>query len=107
MLDVAPHVFLKREQPPRAALQNAIPGSVSAVSFWVGDWTVVNATDGSPAGDNRIERRLDGCAITESWRGIVKGDDGMSLFTYDARRHNWDQVWVTQDTSRPGGLPVY
>jgi hypothetical protein len=26
------------------------------------------------------------------------------MFTYDARRHTWDQVWVTEDTSRPGGL---
>jgi hypothetical protein len=75
-----------------------------ALDFWLGDWRVVNASDGTPAGENRIERRLDGCAITETWHGADKGDDGMSLFTYDVRRHTWDQVWVTQDTSRPGGL---
>jgi hypothetical protein len=75
-----------------------------ALDFWVGDWKVVNAADGTAAGENRIERLLDGCAVTETWHGVEKGDDGMSLFTYDARRHVWDQVWVTQDTSRPGGL---
>jgi hypothetical protein len=75
-----------------------------ALDFWVGEWRVVNAADGSPAGENRIARLLDGCAVTETWHGVDKGDDGMSLFTYDARRHTWDQVWVTQDTSRPGGL---
>jgi hypothetical protein len=75
-----------------------------ALDFWIGDWKVVNVTDGTPAGENRIARLLDGCAITETWHGVDKGDDGMSLFTYDARRHLWDQVWVTQDTSRAGGL---
>ena len=75
-----------------------------ALDFWLGEWKVVNAADGTTAGQNRIERRLDGCAITENWHGVDKGDDGMSLFAFDAHRHTWDQVWVTQDTSRPGGL---
>ncbi|HEY2069847.1 MAG TPA: hypothetical protein VGG48_09860 [Rhizomicrobium sp.] len=74
-----------------------------ALDFWIGDWTVTNA-DGSKAGENRIERLLDGCAVIEHWHGVDKGDDGLSLFTYDAVRHGWDQTWVTQDTSRPGGL---
>jgi len=85
-------------QPCRSQVQGR------ALDFWVGDWNVVNVADGTPAGENRIARLLDGCAITETWHGVDKGDDGMSLFTYDARRHVWDQVWVTQDTSRTGGL---
>jgi hypothetical protein len=75
-----------------------------ALDFWVGEWRVVNAGDGTAAGENRIARLLDGCAMIETWHGVDKGDDGMSLFTYDARRRVWDQVWVTQDTSRAGGL---
>ncbi|HEX3672671.1 MAG TPA: hypothetical protein VHU87_00220 [Rhizomicrobium sp.] len=74
-----------------------------ALDFWVGDWTVTNA-DGTKAGVNRIVQTLGGCAVTENWHGVTAGDDGMSLFTYDARRHTWDQVWVTPDTSRAGGL---
>ncbi len=98
---------------PFAALANKLPAPVSqpcreqamgrALDFWIGDWTVTNA-DGGKAGTNQIDRMLDGCAVTETWHGIAAGDDGMSLFTYDARRHTWDQVWVTQDTSRAGGL---
>ncbi|MBI3678403.1 MAG: hypothetical protein HY243_17470 [Proteobacteria bacterium] len=74
-----------------------------ALDFWVGDWTVTNV-DGTKAGENSVEPILDGCAIMENWHGVDKGDDGESLFTYDARRKTWDQVWVTQDTTRPGGL---
>ncbi|HEY1708858.1 MAG TPA: hypothetical protein VGG10_11390 [Rhizomicrobium sp.] len=75
-----------------------------ALDFWVGDWNVVDAKDGSAAGTNRVEQVLDGCAVIENWHGVTAGDDGKSLFSYDARRQTWDQVWVTQDTSRAGGL---
>ena len=74
-----------------------------ALDFWIGDWNVVNL-DGSKAGENRIERILDGCAVVEHWHGVDAGDDGISLFSYDAANHTWEQVWVTQDTSRPNGL---
>ena len=30
--------------------------------------------------------------------------EGKSLFAYDAAAKRWEQVWVTADTSRPGGL---
>jgi hypothetical protein len=98
---------------PQLAQATPLPAPISqpcreqamgrALDFWVGDWNVVNV-DGSKAGENRIERILDGCAVIEHWHGIDKGDDGMSLFSYDAARHVWEQVWVTEDTSRPGGL---
>jgi hypothetical protein len=83
-------------------LPDQTPGR--ALDFWVGEWKVVNAPDGTSAGENRIVRLLDGYAITETWHGVDKGDDGMSLFTYNARQYVWEQVWVTQDTSRAGGL---
>src|ERR1700712_1266995 len=75
-----------------------------ALDFWVGDWTVVAVADGAKQGDSRIERVLDGCAIIENWHGTDANDDGKSLFSFDARSGLWDQVWVTQDTYRPGGL---
>ncbi len=74
-----------------------------ALDFWIGDWTVTNA-DGTPAGTNTVTRILGGCAVIEDWHGVTPGDDGMSLFTYDARTRKWEQTWVTQDTTRPGGL---
>jgi hypothetical protein len=84
--------------PCRASAQG------KALDFWVGEWCVIAVADGSKQGDSRIERVLDGCAILENWHGADAGDDGKSLFTFNAGAALWDQVWVTQDTSRPGGL---
>ncbi len=78
-------------------------GAGTALDFWIGDWVVTNP-DGTKAGENSVERLLDGCAVIEHWHGVEPGDDGMSLFTYDARLRRWAQTWVTQDTARPGGL---
>ncbi|MEP7177392.1 MAG: hypothetical protein ABI860_12655 [Gemmatimonadales bacterium] len=60
--------------------------------FWIGEWEVT-LPDGSPAGANRIERILDGCALKESWTG-AGGGHGTSYNTYDAGRHRWHQTWV-------------
>jgi hypothetical protein len=89
--------------PASAAVCREAPGG-AAMHFWVGEWKVVAVADGSPQGESRIESVLGGCAIIEHWRGVDAGDEGKSLFTFDARSGLWDQVWVTQDTSRPGGL---
>jgi hypothetical protein len=99
----APQIALAAPLPAPTAQPCREQAMGRALDFWVGDWNVVNM-DGSRAGENRIERILDGCAVIEHWHGIDAGDDGMSLFSYDAARHLWEQVWVTQDTSRPGGL---
>jgi hypothetical protein len=75
-----------------------------ALDFWVGDWNVIAVAGGAKQGDSRIERVLDGCAILEHWHGATPGDNGKSLFAFNAGTTLWDQVWVTSDTSRPGGL---
>jgi len=62
--------------------------------FWIGEWEVTQA--GKPAGLNRIERILDGCALLESWAG-VSGYRGNSVNFYDAARRRWHQTWI--DTS--------
>jgi len=54
-------------------------------------------------GENRIEPALDGCAIFEHWTG-ASGGKGKSLFFFDARVDRWEQIWVTSDTARAGGL---
>jgi hypothetical protein len=59
--------------------------------FWVGDWNVTQ--NGKPAGTNRIERILEGCALLENWVG-VRGLVGHSLNYYDATRGVWHQTWV-------------
>ena len=59
--------------------------------FWLGRWDVT--ANGKPAGKNRIESVLDGCALLESWTG-ASGSTGHSLNTYDATRSVWHQTWV-------------
>lgn len=73
-----------------------------ALDFWVGDWSVVAVADGAPQGTSHIESVLGGCAVIENW--YEAGGDGKSLFSFDARSGLWNQTWVTEDTSRPGGL---
>jgi hypothetical protein len=60
--------------------------------FWIGEWRVVNS-DGTPAGTNRIESILGGCALQENWAG-KGGMKGRSLNSYDARTGRWHQTWV-------------
>ncbi len=71
------------------------PGCDAAVrrqfDFWVGDWSVT--VGGQPAGDNRIEKILGGCALLENWTG-AGGMSGKSLNFYDPLRDQWHQTWV-------------
>ena len=85
---------------------SAIPGACTSASeaaapcaaaahhqfdFWIGEWTVTEK--GKPAGTNRIDRLLDGCALLENWVG-AGGSRGHSLNLYDASRALWQQTWV-------------
>jgi hypothetical protein len=59
--------------------------------FWIGDWNVTEA--GKPAGHNRIEAILGGCALSENWDS-ASGGHGKSYNAYDARTKTWQQFWV-------------
>lgn len=63
--------------------------------FWVGDWDV-HTPDGKPAGSNRIERILGGCALRETWKG-ASGMSGTSLNSWDPGTQRWHQTWVGGD----------
>jgi hypothetical protein len=60
--------------------------------FWLGRWDVT-LPNGKPAGTNRIEPILGGCALRESWTGVC-GHQGTSYNVYDASRQRWHQTWV-------------
>jgi len=60
--------------------------------FWVGEWEV-STPQGAPAGTNRVERLLDGCALQEHW-AASDGSKGTSLSSYDAVAHVWRQTFV-------------
>jgi hypothetical protein len=63
--------------------------------FWIGQWDVTNP-QGKPAGRNRIEAVLDGCAISEQWSG-ASGTMGRSYSAWDANNKRWTQHWVDTD----------
>jgi len=60
--------------------------------FWLGDWDVATP-QGAPAGTNRVERLLEGCALQEHW-GATDGSKGTSLSSYDAVARKWRQTFV-------------
>lgn len=64
--------------------------------FWIGNWNVTQG--GKPAGTNRIDRILGGCALLENWLG-VSGSVGNSLNYYDAARGVWHQTWIDNQGS--------
>ena len=65
--------------------------------FWIGEWRVT-LPDGKHAGDNRIEKILDGCALHESWQG-ASGGRGFSYNAYDRDRKVWHQTWVDKQAN--------
>lgn len=80
-------VLLLAAVPVNAAEKPCSAPEHRQFDFWIGDWDVT-APDGKPAGKNRIEPILDGCALAEHWRG-ASGGAGHSYNVYDARRGVW------------------
>ena len=75
------------------------------LDFWLGDWDVYVGSE--LAGRDTVEPILDGCGLTERWKGIGDPhDEGFSLFAYDARKDLWTQTWVTGASGQPGGITV-
>ena len=60
--------------------------------FWVGEWEV-QTPKGTAAGENKVEKILDGCALRESWTA-TDGSHGTSLTSYDAGAGRWTQTFV-------------
>jgi hypothetical protein len=77
-------------------LAQAAPGDSQAshheLDFWVGDWEAF--AEGKLDGTDRIEKTLNGAAVTEFWRDS-NGHDGKSLFYFYRPENRWKQIWVT------------
>jgi hypothetical protein len=84
---------MSAEDPPRPDCKD---GASRQFDFWVGRWRVTE--NGKPAGDNRIERILEGCALLENWTG-AQGGEGKSLNFFDRDDGLWHQTWI----DRSGG----
>ena len=65
-----------------------------AFDFWIGEWTVSNATNGNPAGKSKISQEEGGCVIRENWTSATSGYTGTSLNFYNATKERWEQLWI-------------
>ncbi|MFL6722339.1 MAG: hypothetical protein ACJ8FT_11145 [Sphingomonas sp.] len=98
------HAVVAAAQPPGSATPPCRATEISRnLDFWVGDWDVYVGSELN--GRDTVERLLGGCAIVERWHGGA-GDEGMSLFAYDARKDLWTQNWITENSALPGGIKV-
>lgn len=79
----------------------ASESAFALLDFWLGHWDVF--ADGQRIGENRIEKILDGCAVTEDWTD-ARGPRGHSLFYFQPATRTWKQVWVTDQALGQGGL---
>ena len=72
----------------------------SDMAFWVGDWIVSDTRSASPVAESRIESRVDGCAVLESFsQATGPGGQaihylGTSLTAYDPATRTWRQFYV-------------
>ena len=92
-------VPLAAQQPPSPPPCSSRP-VFGWLDFWVGEWRVFVGE--VQVGTNRIEKVLDGCAVTEDWAD-ARGGTGRSLF-YVSPAGGWRQVWVTNTALAPGGV---
>jgi hypothetical protein len=88
----APLLLAAQEAPPAAAPKACAAPEHRQFDFWIGEWEVTSP-DGAPAGRNRIEHILGGCALRENWTG-AKGGSGTSYNAYDRQSGRWHQTWV-------------
>jgi hypothetical protein len=88
----ASSLLTAQETAPAAAPKACAAPEHRQFDFWIGDWEVTTPS-GAPAGRNRIEPILGGCALRESWTG-AKGSSGNSYNAYDRQNGRWHQTWV-------------
>ncbi len=62
--------------------------------FWVGDWDVVNSSDGNPVGSSHIAQELGDCVIWENWTSAGLPYAGKSYNAYNTTLKRWEQFWV-------------
>jgi len=79
-------------QPPPARTDCSAP-EFRQFDFWLGSWRVT--AQGKPAGTNRIESAMKGCALVEHWTS-ASGGQGTSLNFYDRRTKTWSQAWIDE-----------
>jgi tetratricopeptide (TPR) repeat protein len=62
--------------------------------FWLGDWDVASAGDGTQRGSSHIAKEMDGCVIWENWKSAGSPYFGKSYNTWNPNLKRWEQYWV-------------
>jgi hypothetical protein len=91
-------------QPARGACTSA---RHRQFDFWLGAWTIADATTSAPAGTSQVTALLGGCAVEESFTA-ANGARGRSLNVFDRESRRWYQtfVGVFGQNFRIAGAPV-
>jgi hypothetical protein len=63
-------------------------------AFWVGSWDVFDVEEGKQVARAEIDSMLNNCLVSEDYQGM-EGGRGISLSSWNARRHMWTQHWVS------------
>lgn len=62
--------------------------------FWVGDWDVSSAADGTVRGRSHIGKEMGGCVVWENWTSTGSTYFGKSYNTWNPNLKRWEQYWV-------------
>jgi hypothetical protein len=81
----------------RQVQHNATPcddASYKQFDFWLGDWSVAQASDGAHVGSSHISKEMNGCVVWENWTAASGPDFGKSYNTFNSNLKRWEQYWV-------------
>jgi tetratricopeptide (TPR) repeat protein len=62
--------------------------------FWLGDWDVASAADGTHRGSSHISKEMNGCVVWENWTSAGSPYFGKSYNTWNPNLKRWEQYWV-------------
>ncbi len=62
--------------------------------FWIGEWSVKNSNNGTPAGTSKIEKIEGECVVKENWTSASAGYTGTSFNFYNQKTKQWEQLWL-------------
>jgi len=74
------------------------------LSFWIGDWEVVDSA-GAHYATQKVRAALDDCAITAEWTGRV-GDRGLNVSAFDRQTGEWRQMYASNQVPGPSGVSL-
>ena len=79
------------------AQQNAAPcrgPEFAQFDFWVGDWNVASAANGTHRGTSHVSKEMGGCVVWENWTSAGSPYFGKSYNTWNVNLKRWEQYWV-------------